>query len=100
MKRRLAALVCFAVTTFGQRADSPLAAAALNSLVTDAVALDASGRPVTDLTAKDFEVVRGGVAQKITSFTWFDTRLHTAVSRADVAEQLPALDLLPDEIRR
>ena len=43
MKRRLAALVCFAVTTFGQRADSPLAAAAPNSLVTDAVALDASG---------------------------------------------------------
>ena len=100
MKGRLAALACFAAIAFGQRADSPPAAAALNSLVTDAVALDASGRPVTDLTAKDFEVVRGGVAQKITRFTWFDTRLHTAVSRADGAEQLPALDLLPDEIRR
>ena len=100
MKRRLAALACFAVTAFGQREDSPLAAAALNSLVTDAVVLDASGRPVTDLTAKDFEVVRGGVAQKITRFTWFDTRQHTAVSRAEGAEQVPALDLLPDDIRR
>ena len=100
MKGRLAALACFATIVFGQRADSPPAAAALNSQVTDAVALDASGRPVTDLTAKDFEVVRGGVAQKITRFTWFDTRLHTAVSRADGTEQVPALDLLPDEIRR
>jgi VWFA-related protein len=100
MKGRLAALACFATIAFGQRADSPPAAAALNSQVTDAVALDASGRPVTDLTAKDFEAVRGGVAQKITRFTWFDTRLHTAVSRADGTEQVPALDLLPDEIRR
>ena len=100
MKRRLAVLACFAVIAFGQRADSPLAAVALQSQVIDAVGLDSSGNPVTDLTAKDFEVVRGGVAQKITRFTWFDTRLHTAVSRADGAEQVPALDLLPDEIRR
>ena len=100
MTRQLAVLACFAVTAFGQRADSPLAAAALQSQVIDAVALDASGNPLTDLTAQDFEVVRGGVAQKITRFTWFDTRLHTAASRADGAEQVPALDLLPDEIRR
>ena len=100
MKGPLAALACCAAIAFGQRADSPPAAAALNSVVTDAVALDASGHPVTDLTAKDFEVVRGGVAQKITRFTWFDTRLHTASSRADGAEQLPALELVPDEIRR
>ena len=40
------------------------------------------------------------VAQKITNFTWFDTRLHAAVSRPGQAAQLPALDLLPDEIRR
>jgi VWFA-related protein len=68
--------------------------------VVDAVVLDASGRPVADLTAEDFEVVQGGRARQITNFTWFDTRLHTAVSRLGQAAQLPALDLLPDEIRR
>ena len=55
---------------------------------------------MTDLTADDFEVVHGGRAQKITNFTWFDTRLHAAVSRPGQAAQLPALDLVPDEIRR
>ena len=99
MKRRLAALGCIAGIAFAQGADSP-PAPPVHPLVIDAVALDASGHPVTDLTAKDFEVVRGGKAQRITRFTWFDTRLHTAASRAAEAEQLPALDLLPDEIRR
>jgi VWFA-related protein len=96
MKRRLAALVACALMAFGQRS-SPLPAAAPVSLVIDAVAVDASGRAVADLTADDFEVVQGGSARKIANFTWFDTRLHTAVSPAG---QLPALDLLPDEIRR
>ena len=45
-------------------------------------------------------MVQDGRAVKITNFTWFDTRLHTAVSRSGLAEQLPALDLVPDEIRR
>ena len=68
--------------------------------VVDAVAVDSVGRPVTDLTADDFEVVHDGRTQKITNFTWFDTRLHAAVSRSGQAGQLPALDLVPDEIRR
>ena len=95
MKRRFAALVACALMAFGQRSSPP--AAAPVPLVVDAVAVDASGRAVADLTAGDFEVTQGGSARKITSFTWFDTRLHTAISPAG---QLPALDLLPDEIRR
>ncbi len=102
MTRRLAALLASAWMVFGQRSGpaAPPSAAALNPLVTDAVAVDAAGRPVTDLAAGDFEVVQDGRAVNITNFTWFDTRLHTAVSRNGQAEQLPALDLLPDEIRR
>src|ERR1035437_3964540 len=102
MKRRLAALVTCAWMAFGQRSRpvEPPPAAAPNPWVVDAVALDAAGRPVVDLTAEDFEVVQGGGARQITNFTWFDTRLHTAVSRTGESAQLPALDLLPDEIRR
>ncbi len=98
MTRCLAALLTCVLMAFGQ--GSRPAAAALHPLVVDAVALDASGRPVADLTAEDFEVVQGGGAREITNLTWFDTRLHTAVSRPSQSAQLPALDLLPDEIRR
>src|ERR1035437_8196283 len=102
MNRRLAALLTCALMAFGQRSrpDAPPPAEALHPWVVDAVALDASGRPVADLTAEDFEVVQGGRARQITNFTWFDTRLLTAVSRSGQSAQLPALDLLPDEIRR
>ncbi len=102
MKRRFAALLACAGIAFGQRSGAAAtpSAVALNPSVIDAVAVDAAGRPVTDLTAADFEVAQDGRALKITNFTWFDTRLHMAVSRNSQAEQLPALDLLPDEIRR
>src|ERR1017187_2955405 len=96
MKRRIAAPLACALMAFGQRGSPPPVVAPV-PLVLDAVAVDASGRAVADLTAEDFEVVQGGGARKITNLTWFDTRLHTAVSQAG---QLAALDLLPDEIRR
>ena len=97
MKRRFAALLACALIAFGQRGSPPPPVVAPAPLVLDAVAVDAAGHPVADLRAEDFEVVQGGVSRKITNFTWFDTRLHTAVSQAG---QLAALDLLPDEIRR
>ena len=97
--RRLAAVLMFVPVAFGQRSPSE-STVTLAPWVIDAVALDATGRPVTDLTADDFEVVHGGRPQKITNFTWFDTRLHAAVSRPGQAAPLPALDLVPDEIRR
>src|SRR6476646_5690328 len=99
MMRRIAAVLMFVPIAFGQRSPSE-STAALAPWVIDAVALDATGRPVTDLTAEDFEVVHGGRTQKIANFTWFDTRLHAAVSRPGQAAPLPALDLVPDEIRR
>src|ERR1035441_5034169 len=99
MSRRLAALLTCALMAFGQRSrpDAPAPAAAPDPWVVDALALDANGRPVTDLTAADFELVQGGRSRKITNFTWFDTRLHMAVTRP---AQLEALALLPDDIGR
>ena len=84
----------------GSESSPSEATATLAPWVIDAVVLDTTGRPVTDLTADDFEVVHGGRTQKIANFTWFDTRLHAAVSRPGQAAPLPALDLVPDEIRR
>src|SRR5260370_38129516 len=98
----LAARFACAWMAFGQRSGpaAPSSAAALNPLVIDAVAVDAAGRPVTDLAAGGFEVVQDGRALKITNFTWFDTRLHTAVSRSSQAGEPPALDLLSREVPR
>src|ERR1039458_8621143 len=84
MKRRFAALLACALIAFGQRGSPPPPVVAPAPLVLDAVAVDAAGHPVADLRAEDFEVVQGGVSRKITNFTWFDTRLHTAVSRAEL----------------
>src|ERR1035438_5810097 len=99
MSRRLAALLTCALMAFGQRSrpDAPAPAAAPDPWLVDALALDANGRPVTDLTAADFELTQGGRSRKITNFTWFDTRQHTSVT---LPAQLEALDLLPDEIGR
>ena len=99
MSRRLAALLTCALMAFGQRSrpNAPAPAAAPDPWVVDALALDANGSPVTDLTAADFELVQGGRSRKITNFTWFDTRLHMAVTRP---AQLEALALLPDDIGR
>jgi VWFA-related protein len=96
MKRRLAVLLSCALIAFGQRSSPPSSPTA-GPWVVDAVAVDASGRPVADLTAGDFEIVQGGRTRTITHFTRFDTRLHAAVTPTPL---LPALDLLPDEIRR
>src|ERR1019366_5200519 len=92
-------LLTCALMAFGQRSrpSAPAPAAAPDPLVVDAVALDANGLPVTDLSAADFELAQGGRSRKITAFTWFDTRLHTSVTRG---VQPGALDLLPDEISR
>src|ERR1035438_1799257 len=82
MSRRLAALLTCALMAFGQRSrpDAPAPAAAPDPWLVDALALDANGRPVTDLTAADFELTQGGRSRKITNFTWFDTLQHTSVA--------------------
>lgn len=98
MNRPLAALLTCALMAFGQRG-RPAATppAPPEPWVVDAVALNASGDPVTDLTAADFVLAQGGRLRKIANLTWFDTRRHTLETRTG---QHPALDLPPDEIHR
>src|SRR5450755_2587791 len=99
MQRRLAVVLTCALMAFGQRSrpKAPVPAMAPDPWLVDALALDADGRPVTDLTAADFELTQGGRSRTIANFTWFDTRRHTSATRT---AQAGALDLLPDEIGR
>jgi VWFA-related protein len=95
MKRRLAALLTCALIAFGQRSRNPEPPSSPAVSFVDLIALDASGHPVTDLSAADFELRQSGQPRKISQSAWFDTRLHTARG----TESLP-LELAPDEIRR
>ena len=98
MNRPLAALLTCALMAFGQRGrPSAPPPAPPEPWVVDAVALNASGDPVTDLSAADFVLAQGGRLRKITNLTWFDTRRHTSETRTPL---LPALDLPPGEIHR
>ena len=69
MQRRLAVVLTCALMAFGQRSrpDAPAPAAAPDPWLIDALALDAGGLPVTDLTAADFELAQGGRSRKITN---------------------------------
>jgi VWFA-related protein len=95
MKRRLAALLTCALIAFGQRSKAPEPPPKPTIRFVDFVALDAAGRPVSDLSLDDIEAAQSGEARKITRFAWFDTRRHTARG----SESLP-LELVPDEIQR
>jgi hypothetical protein len=94
MKRRLAALLTCALIAFAQRPHDPPPAEHVVRFV-DFLALDESGRPVTDLAVQDLEVSQTGHPRKIAGLTWFDTRLHTAR-----ASDAGAFALVPDEIHR
>jgi VWFA-related protein len=94
--RALTLLVAVGTLLYGQR-DPRSVGEAAPIWVVDALALDAAGRPVTDLAPGDFEVTLGGKTRKITAFTRFDTVLHSARSAQGLE---PALALTPEENRR
>jgi VWFA-related protein len=90
MKCRFAVLLLWALTAVGQ---TP------RLVHVDVVVTDSAGNPVPNLTAADFEILQDGKPRKISNFTYFDTRRHTAFVGDGVSPAL-ALDLKPDEIRR
>jgi VWFA-related protein len=96
MTRRLAALLTCALMVCGQPSQTPPSPSRPATRFLAAVVLDAAGRPVPDLSADDFEVSQSGRPRKISQFTWFDTRLHTARAGAESAP----VELVPDEIHR
>ena len=46
----------------------------VNLVQVDAVVTDSKGKPVTDLEAKDFEILQDGKPQAITNFSYITTR--------------------------
>ena len=72
----------------------------------DAVVLDKKGRPITDLTAKDFEIFQDGERQKILSCIYITNQSESSASpalpgiRTQTQIPLPAPDLNRDEVRR
>jgi VWFA-related protein len=81
----------------------------VNLVQVDAVVTDSKGKPVTDLTANDFEVLQDGKPQTITNFAFINvkersasfTRTSTAQPRNGAAvPPPPPIALRPDQIRR
>jgi VWFA-related protein len=84
----------------------------VNLVQVDAVVTDNNGKPVTDLTANDFEVLQDGKRQPITNFAFVNIKARSA-SRAPVPRAKasrvnnsvavpppPPMTLRPDQIRR
>src|SRR5258708_7484385 len=73
----MCALVCIlAEQSSAQQTPSPEGVIRINvNLVqVDAIVTDAKGKPVTNLTADDFEVLQDGKVQTITNFAFIDVR--------------------------
>src|SRR5688572_6047188 len=72
----------------------PTFRARVDQVLLDVVVTDKDDRPVTDLTAADFEVFENGRAQKITDFQYVSipvstTPLPTGIAREAAAAALP-----------
>jgi VWFA-related protein len=76
----------------------------VNLVQVDAEVTDGKGRPVTDLSAADFEIRQDGKPQRITNFSYIDTTGGAgAAPRAPQvkgAPPLPPVDLQPEDVRR
>jgi VWFA-related protein len=82
----------------------------VNLVQVDAIVTDAKGKPVTNLTADDFEVLQDGMAQTITNFAFIevkDAKINTPPSKSAskqaknvVGPPPPPLALRPEQIRR
>jgi len=82
----------------------------VNLVQVDAVVTDNNGKPVTDLTANDFEVLQDGKRQTISNFAFVNVKDHSAkftpssASRAakngPASPPPPPSTLRPDQIRR
>jgi VWFA-related protein len=76
----------------------------VNLVQVDAEVTDGNGRPVTDLTAADFEIRQDGRPQTIANFSYIDTTGGAGVApraqRVKDAPPLPPVDLQPGDVRR
>jgi len=78
----------------------------VNLVQVDAVVTDKKGKPVTDLEAKDFEILQDGKHQKITSFSFVRTQAGPAAPRGSPtpadrnAPLAPPAILKPSQVQR
>ena len=78
----------------------------VNEIRLDVVVVDNRGRPITDLTADDFEVYQDKLPQDVTSSVYIsnqsDASAQPSVSRKDAPNllNLPAATLKEEEVRR
>jgi len=76
----------------------------VNLVQVDAIVTDGKGKPVTDLTAADFEIFQDGKPQSITNFSYVDTTGGAGVApralQVKGAPPLPAVNLQPADVRR
>ncbi len=81
----------------------------VNLVQVDAVVTDSKGKPVTDLTARDFEILQDGKPQVITNFSYINTRPAAAAAPVAAPPQtkgtvkappVPPAKLKPSDIRR
>jgi VWFA-related protein len=76
----------------------------VNLVQVDAEVTDGRGKPVTDLTAADFEIRQDGKPQTITNFSYIDTTGGAGAAprapRAKGTPLLPPVDLQPEDVRR
>ena len=78
----------------------------VNEVRLDVVVLDNKGNPVTDLTAKDFEILQNGKRQNVTSSVYIGHQSDAAAQPADARKDvrnlppLPTADLNREDTRR
>lgn len=108
MPPRRIALLLISGVLFAQTSRDLVLHIEVNLVQVDAVVTDSKGRPVTDLTAADFEIRQDGKLQTIKNFSYIDTSegaAHITPPRSarnsskDVPLP-PAVDLKPADVRR
>lgn len=77
-----------------------------NLVQVDAVVTDKNGRPVTDLTAEDFEITEDGRSQKVTNLSYISAEkpvtqpVRPPATVADKNIPAPSVPLRPEQVRR
>jgi VWFA-related protein len=86
--------------------DTPVLRVTVNLVQVDAVVTDSKGKPVTNLTADDFQVLQDGKPQKITKFSYISTADPTPAAPKPTGPAVrgapapPPVKLRPNQVRR
>jgi len=78
----IAVLAGASAQTANNQADEPIIRINVNLVQVDAVVTDAKDKPVSNLTADDFEIRQDGKVQKITNFSYISLRTTAAPAAA------------------